>query len=255
MTLVIAHGQPKSGSSYLFQIAKGAAECANGERHKTTREKYLGTEMVGGVDVVTDDMLDRLTSAIPADVHYTVKTHGPLHSGVRAAIATGHITAFTSFRDPRDVCVSLLDAGKTARRQGNAKFFASLTEISQTVRPAAAGHRVMLAWADCPNVLAFPYYLTAGDRNYTVERLLRHIGLSAHTPAMLKQFGTGGTAKVWMFEKGIPDRFIDDAAPSDVAMLTRKLSAEIAATDRLNEHWMMLHGCRQMLDARRCPPR
>lgn len=245
MPLILAHGQRKSASSYLFQIAKAAAEHVNREPLRDTRAAHLAKVLPGfedfieTVDAVT---LNTLLGAIPEEIHYVVKTHGPLKPAVRKAIEKRKVVAFTSCRDPRDVCISLLDAGRTARAKQPAHPFAKISTLPHALRLARREHRALQTWVASPGVVVFPFYLTAADRTYVVNSVCAHIGLRGYAPAMLQQFGPNGTATIWMFEKGISDRFLDDLQPEEIRMLTRELREEIEATDGLCSEWMSRHG-------------
>jgi hypothetical protein len=212
---------------------------------KKLRERYLAEVLPGNqdfVDQITDNSVERILAALPSAVVYVLKTHRGLPRRTKSALWRGTVTAFTSFRDPRDAAVSLLDHG-IARATDKIVNVATLT---QAINSVSTGHRFMLEWAGCRNVVAFPYYLTAGDRNYAVEALCRHIGLPHMAPEMGRRFGDGGHAKIWMFNKGIADRFADVLSPEQLALVNKELTHEVEAYEGFARAWMRHHN-RQML--------
>jgi hypothetical protein len=60
------------------------------------------------------------------------------------------------------------------------------------------------------------------------------------------RFGDGGNARIWMFNKGIADRFVDVLSPDQLALANQQLAREIEAYEGLARAWMRHHN-RQML--------
>jgi hypothetical protein len=252
MPLIIAHGEPKSGSSFLAQIAFGAARLANGpstqiraeiKRHGVITPRFEFSRNI------TDDFAGKLIAAIPQDLYYVLRTHGSLGAGVAAEIARGKIIAYTSFRDPRDIAISMLDMARRARREGRELWQTELRRASEMIKHVKFGHRHMLEWVGQPNVLALPFYLTSLETNAAIDVLCGHLGLSEHATAMKLQFGPGGEAKrIHHFEKGVPDRFLEGLQPDEVAEIGAALATEIAEIDELNSKWMRRLGFADLLD-------
>ncbi len=245
MPLILAHGQPKSGSSFLFQIAKGAAERANGMSLRTLRKRYLADvlpENSDFVNVVTEEIVSGTLRALPHNLICVIKTHRDLDPSVRARIAAGRLMAFTSFRDPRDAALSLLEHG-IARTEDR---IVKVRTFSHAISAVREDWRFVPAWSACPNVIAFPFYLTAADRRCTIESLCRHIGLPHATREMMQRFGDGGDERIWMFNKGTADRFVDALSPEELAMANKRLTHEVEAYEGLARTWMRHHN-RQIL--------
>jgi hypothetical protein len=252
MPLIIAHGEPKSGSSFLAQIAFGAARLANGPSTQIRAEiKRSGviTPRFEFSSNITDDFARRLAAAIPPNRYYVLRTHGGLSAGVAADIAKGNVIAYTSFRDPRDIAVSMLDMARRARREGRELWQTELRRASEMIKHVKFGHRHMLEWVGQPNVTALPFYLTSCETNATIDVLCAHLGLPQHAPAMKLQFGPGGDAKrIHHFEKGVPDRFLEGLEPEEIAEIGGVLASEIAEIDELNSKWMQRLGYADLLE-------
>jgi hypothetical protein len=244
MPLIISHGQGKSGSSFLFQAAQLAAETANGMRQKLLGERHFppGVPVEHYVGTVTDEYAERLLNAIPQGAYYVVKNHGGLTDFVRQKIEAGEILAFTSIRDPRDVAISMMDAGVSDRTKGRDNIFTDLKQTSDTLPHLRNGVSTTLQWASCKNVLVTPYYLTATNQNVALEHLLEHLGLSVHVEKVMQRFAEKKAERIWYFHKGKADRFLDDIAPDEIAWLTEKLRREIDQVDALSAQWMAFHG-------------
>jgi hypothetical protein len=255
--LILAHGQPKSGSTFLFQIASGAADLENRVERKDLYDIVAKTTKIlppEFVPMLKDEMVDSLMAAVPQSLSLVLKVHGPLCERARTEIENGRIRAFTSFRDPRDIAVSLRDVATKQRNEGKDNFFTSLHELDDMVRPIRWMCHNVLEWAKCKNVIAIPFYLIALERERTIDILCAHLGFANHIGRMRARFHAGREDRIGMFGKGIADRFLEDLKARDIDALTKALEPQIKNIDVLTRRWMDALGSEtvaaQMLAAR-----
>jgi hypothetical protein len=248
MPLVLSHGQAKSGSSFLFQSAILACETENGMSQKQLRGTFFPKSYSQGnyLDVLTDDDVLRLLEYVPSGKYYTIKTHGRLTNLIRSKIEAGKIMAFTSIRDPRDMVVSMLDAGERDRDRKANNFFTTLHNIQDTLVHVKFGVARTSEWMSCHNVAVFPYYLTATNQDAAITHLLDHIGLSHRAAKVVRRFGHEKSQRIWQFHKGTPDRFLDDISRKQVSRLTGELALEIGLIDAEAEKWMNQFGYNEL---------
>ncbi len=250
MTLILSHGQPKSGSTFLFQSARLAVDTANGMDLGTFRDRFFSSHPFlkddhrNFINDATDDIIERLLAAIPPEYYYLIKLHGDIGDFAKRQIENGRIRAFTSIRDPRDAAISMFDSGIRDREVKGNRWFSELTELSRTINAVKSHVSKIRKWVSCRNVMVFPYYLTSTHQDVAVHHLLKHLGLSRHAEIVTNHFATNKTERILEFHKGIADRFLEDISPQEVGMLTEKLSPEITQIDMLTERWMAHHGYR-----------
>jgi hypothetical protein len=246
MPVIIAHGQPKSGSTFLFATATELRSLIDGDNYYAAMKAALGSD--------AQAFQARLDAAYVRDVlaragkkTLVLKTHGPLTDDLRAMVAAGEVPAFTSFRDPRDACKSMLDAGESDRARGSDRWFASKTRAEELVRPIANQVRDLQSWLDCPQVLALPYYIIANNQDFAVRRLCRHLGHGALGSLMAGIMQAKKTT-VPEFHKGISDRFLTDFPAEEIVFLNRTMAPQIAAYRRVAAERMAALGHRMLHD-------
>jgi len=225
MPVIIAHGQPKSGSTFLFQTVLESLSIIEGDLFYRIWAKKMGEGtpvFFGKVDLESV----REVQARAGSNILVMKTHSVLPDEVRELIERGEIRAFTSFRDPRDACRSMLDAGISDRAKGVSRWFATKTKAEELIRPIGNQVRDMITWLDCPAVLAVPYYITANNQDFAVVRLCEHLGFRGLGRVMAGIMQANKTA-VPEFHKGVSDRFLTDFNWSDIQQLNAAMSAEI----------------------------
>src|SRR6185437_5652421 len=118
--LVLCYGIQKSGSTLAFELVRGVLESAGFEQPFLRNERFKGDVSIPAaarnyVEGVTQEKIVELTDIIGPDRKIAVKTHG----GFRAKMfpwleemqARAALQIIVSWRDPRDICLSLLDAG------------------------------------------------------------------------------------------------------------------------------------------------
>jgi hypothetical protein len=247
--LIIAHGQAKSGSTFLWQIAVAAAARANG----LPQHQYRKTIFPDGVEThdfatqPTDEIIMTIEKYLPDEKFYVLKTHGSITPLISERVKGKGLIAFTSFRDPRDCVISMLDAGVKDRAKNNDRFFGKLLEVKDALRPVKFEWSARAReWTKCAGVLKIPYYLIASAQDRVVQLICTRIGLAKFTNDVQAQFRDGGKETITEFHKGIPDRFFDDMSIADVLFTSGYFFYEIAEIDRLTERWMTDFGYREI---------
>ncbi len=251
MALLIAHGLPKSGSTFLFQVAKDVAASINGLSHYQAKAAFFpGMDVPDFVQQPDDEFIRHLVERLPRGAAYVVKTHGAMTPLLKSAIAAGDIRAVVSFRDVRDTIISMLDAGESDRRKGANRFFGTLHRMEDAIGPARHGWRVAREWVRCEGALPIPYYLTACDQNTVIRKICDYMGASRSFYSIFPRYLSNKASKITEFHKGVADRFLDDLPPHQVVALTRTFSEMICENDLLTEHWMNAYGYRLLYQKR-----
>jgi hypothetical protein len=255
MSLIIAQGVPKSGSTFLFQVIKDIEEALNGFPHPEAKKRFFPDRAVPDfVGEPSDAFVDGLAGRLPPDRAFVFKTHGKITPRLAARIASGEVKAVMSFRDPRDTALSMIDAGAVARARGRDRNCSNLHQVEDAVRPAKHGWKVARGWFDCPGVLLIPYHLTATNQTWVVDRVCEHLGAPQAAAAINAKFARDKEKRITEFHKGVADRFLDDLAPDQIQQLNTALSREIDEADALTGRCMRAYGFgdlyEQLRDAR-----
>lgn len=234
MKLILAHSQPKSGSTFLFEVARAITEMQNGQPQFAIETTVLPPTRPNAFFVgdVSDTLSEAMLTSSPADAPWIIKTHGRLHPEVRARIEDGSVLAFTSFRDPRDSALAMLDAGKRQPKNAGQQFFTRFNAIADVIKPIRNQIRLLKEWIASQAVLSFPYYLIAADPAYSIALLCRYLSAENLVESMNTLFAHPAD-KVGTFNVGTADRFVSAFSPNELQELERGLAPEISFIEDL----------------------
>lgn len=243
MTLVIAHGQPKSGSTFLYMAALEIAQKINDEEFYNFKNRVFGEGFPTFVNEMTADFLLDAEARIPSGSMFLIKTHAKLTDDVAELIEAGRIGAFTSFRDPRDAALSTLNVGEKDREKGVDRWFAKIKDIEQLSRAINTQTDDAYRWVRQPGVFAIPYYITAMSQSTSVGLLADYLGVP-HLKNILAAKMDADREKLPEFNKGVLDRFVDEFPVEDLRFANETWAHSIAEYDVILEQVMARLGHR-----------
>jgi hypothetical protein len=143
--LILCYGMPKSGSTLAFELVRGVLQNAghpqetfiNEERDPDALAK-AGPGKRNFARALTREKIEGMVAKIGPDQKIAVKTHSRMPTGgfswLEDLYESGDLRVVASYRDPREMCLSLLDAATKAEKSGF-KAFAERTDL----RTAAKG--------------------------------------------------------------------------------------------------------------------
>jgi len=245
--LVIAHGQPKSGSTFLYATACVIAEIINQEEYYNFRNRVLGREFPAFHNSLPRELLIDVSKTIGPHRMFVVKTHCELDAGIEELVASKQVMAFTSFRDPRDAALSTLNVGAAERAAGVSRWFSKFEEIGQLAKPIRRQCDQAFRWARHPNVLTIPYYLIAAAEAESVGRIARHLG-RPELRALVASRMDVRRQSVPEFNKGILDRFVDELSVEELRSIAGVWSDIIEEYNNLLEENMANLGHRMIYE-------
>ena len=247
MTLIIAHGLAKSGSSFLFQVARDVAAAINGfPQNKAKRLYFSGMDVPDYVYQPPDELIESLVRLIPPSGAFVMKTHGRITPPIDSGIRSGSIKAIVSFRDPRDAVISMLDSGVRDRGIGKDRGFSSLYKVEDALRPVRTGWDAVRDWAYLPDALKVPYLLTATNQDFVIRLVCDYLSAGHAYYGIRERYAADKGAKITDFHKGVADRFLEDLTPEEIVKVSESLASEIAESDALNAYWMQAYGFRTL---------
>jgi hypothetical protein len=214
--ILLSYGLTKSGSTLAFQIAMGIL-IDNGfvqERlpdHLAAPGKmnFLRTGRVARRQI--DQLLSLVPSRppriavenhcfcdaglipyqritqVPSHPITAVKTHRPLDPGLKPyleeLINNRALVIHAIFRDPRDICLSLLDAGVRARRAGRCQF-SEIATLDDAIECVAQQLQRLRTWGSIRGVSLYDYDQVAFEMDATIERMAADLRLTANRDAV-----------------------------------------------------------------------
>ncbi|HVU22399.1 MAG TPA: hypothetical protein VHE09_16835, partial [Rhizomicrobium sp.] len=157
--LVLCYGMQKSGSTLAFELTCGVLQSTGFAQdfiRNDLHEPREGRVYRNYVEDVTADSVERLIATIGPTRKIAIKTHATFpdedFARLESLQARGDLQVIASYRDPRDVCLSLLDAGERSRtlERGGFGKFETLDEAAKFVKGRTARFR---KWASLRGTL------------------------------------------------------------------------------------------------------
>jgi hypothetical protein len=223
--LVLCYGIQKSGSTLAFELVKGVLETAGFEQTFLRNERFkAGTPVPKSarnyIEGITRAKIEDLMAEIGSARKIAVKTHGSapeeMFPWLENMQARRELQIVVSWRDPRDICLSLLDAGEASRRVGAGAFggLVTLDDAANYVRRRIGAYR---KWAALRGALRLDFDIVAYDPDKAIDAIESVLGVSGdHTLAKRHAFEYADTRK----NKALRDRHLSEMTDSQKAAMT-----------------------------------
>ena len=159
--LLISASLQKSGSAWFLNLTNDLMVKAGFSDNRKMRDKF-GLTFIKydecNIQELTFEKLKILTSSPVSDYSFVVKTHHPPNSHILELLSKGKIKITYIYRDPRDVAVSGLEAGKILRDRGVFERFGKLRTMAEAIEWSKKILRDNWAkWRNIEGVLYFKY--------------------------------------------------------------------------------------------------
>lgn len=215
--LVLCYGIPKSGSTLAFELVKGMLQGAGfdqetfvNDRLGPERLKRAGPTNRNYVTRVSKQKIRDLVNEIGPDRKIAVKTHARfqerLFPWLERMQADGQLQVIASYRDPREICLSLLDAGEKARTRG-VKTFASVSDLRHAQENVQRRLEEFRKWAALRGTLRLSYNTVAFSPDDAIDLIEGTLNIQCDREAAKRYaFEIASTQK----NKAQKDRYLHD---------------------------------------------
>jgi hypothetical protein len=202
--IYISYGITKSASTFAWQLIKRIA-VSGGLPVATLTAKSKGANSPEDyIDPVSDEKLNLIKAEV-GDSPVVIKTHGGVTPAAKRLVAEGAAQVFVSYRDLRDVALSLLDHGATSRVKG-IKDFAQFYEVSDTLDDIKSQVRRFEDWVQSCKPLLLPYDEICFDTLLSISRIAERLGVSVDVHSIFDEFSKNRNV-IGQFNKGKRRRF------------------------------------------------
>ena len=179
--LVICCGMAKSGSTLSFELVKGVLISAG---YSQAKVKSIGLKPRGRgnhiADLSHEAILDMIEQIGP-DRIVAAKTHkcffDDMFGWMEDLQAARKIQVVTSYRDPRDVCLSLVDHGAKARESGRSGF-SKIHDLSRAADVFARAIPKFRKWGALRGSLRLYFETMAFSPDAAVDAIETALGVS-----------------------------------------------------------------------------
>lgn len=219
--LVLCYGITKSGSTLTFELVKGMLENAGHPQVRLPDNVVNSGHRVNYIQPITHRRLDDLCAAI-GDRLIAVKTHAalldPIFHHTEDLQRRGQLQVIASWRDPRDICLSLVDAGKEARASGRREF-SLMTDVHVAAYEVSSQIQKFIKWASLKGTLTLEYDIVAFSPENAIDCIESVLGIACDRPKAIRYaFEEAFTQK----NKGERNRFRQELNEEDQAALEKR---------------------------------
>lgn len=209
--LYLSYGVTKTGSTLAFELVRAILELAGADQSRLPDGAVTpGHNINFFAGSVSDQIPAALDAAAGRGGLVAVKTHGRPESGARAAARRGRLIGHVVFRDPRDIVLSMLDAGARAREAG-ARAFSEIVTLDDALRALERQVSRMNAWLELPGMMPLLYDRFAFDLPRSVRQLAGQLGVETDPDAVIALVQTRFTQR----NKAVPSRHEQEMDPAD----------------------------------------
>jgi hypothetical protein len=247
--LIISYGIPKSGSTLAYELLRGMLANAGFAQEFARSAKPTAAPPPRGakrnfVARITREKVEELVEAIGADGRIAIKTHDDfdpaLFGWLEDLQQRGDIQVIASYRDPRDICLSLLDAAERARsREDGPKAFSHVQDLEHAIEKVGRRLEEFRRWAALKGTLRINYEELAFDTDKVIDRLERTLGIVCNREQVMRYtFSEALTQK----NKAKPRRHeeeLDDAQKKTMRREFRNFLRNACEED--NQEWFDLY--------------
>ncbi len=219
----------KTGSTLCYRLV-----CALCEAHGHLQpELPTGVKKEGAVlNYVSDEMLldlewiERSREYIDSPQWTVIKTHAPCTPQLAELVKQGKISVIGSYRDPREVILSLKDAGRKAQEKGKGEFL-PIISFHDAMKFHKKGVSKLREWIKAGGV-CYDYYQFAFETVRFLQLLTGQLNLpelaAEELAAIADRVKAAGKTQLNL---GRANRFLTDMSISQAAFFTRELHEEI----------------------------
>jgi hypothetical protein len=202
--IFISYGITKSASTFAWQLIKRIA-IAGGLPVATLTKKSKGASSPEDyIDPISDEKLALIHEDV-GESPVIIKTHGDVTPTVARLVADGTARVFVSYRDPRDIALSLLDHGAKSREKG-IKDFAEFYEITDTLDAIRTQVSRFGNWVRSCAPLLIPYDEICFDTRTTISKIANRLQVPVDVEKVLNEFSRNKNL-IGQFNRGERRRF------------------------------------------------
>jgi hypothetical protein len=194
--LVISYGIPKSGSTLAYELIRGmlinagfSQDIVHADVRANAPPKRGGKRNF--VSKMTRENIERLVDAVGPERRIAIKTHDSFEPEMFAWLeklqAERALQVVASYRDPRDICLSLLDAAEKARsRETGPKAFSHVRDLDHAADKVKHRLGEFRLWAALKGTERVDYHDLAFDTEKVVERLEAAFGIVVNREQVMR---------------------------------------------------------------------
>jgi len=225
--IVLSYGMTKSGSTLAFELCKSILQQKGFEQRRLPDNVVAPGHHINFINDVSIPVLGRALEEVSSTEIIAIKTHAAVQQAaipfIETAISQGQMKVQVNLRDPREICLSLVDAGAKAREKNRAAF-SEIQSLEDAAKVASQQLVSCRRWGSIAGALHLFYNEVAFDTPLAVRQICTDFGFQTFNDEELKivldrVFNDAFTQR----NKAVKDRYKDDLTIRQNEFLLREL--------------------------------
>ena len=180
--IIFSYGMTKCGSTLAFELARTGLEMAGFEQRKLHAQGIRQSSQINFAGHLNPANIRQIWDEICAIGHpIVIKTHTRPDPAVIACFQQNQAIAQATYRDPRDMALSMLDHGAKNRALGRLAF-SEITNLQTAHENITAQVDSLTQWLVRPNCLPLYFDDLAFDTENTARLILGQLKLEIPPP-------------------------------------------------------------------------
>ena len=188
--LVLSYGITKSGSTLAFELVKRALINSGYQQDRLSDAVVAPGHKINFIESVSPERIEKLGREIGDDRIIVVKTHAGLDKEsflyADSLCAKGQLKVQVVFRDPRDVCLSMIDAGRNARSNAQTAF-SEIRDMADAIEGVERQLGKLRRWGAVSDALAISYDTAAFDTDAALTSIESYLGISCDHESVINE--------------------------------------------------------------------
>ncbi|HQY52744.1 MAG TPA: sulfotransferase domain-containing protein [Ignavibacteria bacterium] len=235
--LVISSGMQKSGTAYFYNVLNDLLIESGAENVRKIKDEFsLGNILKdnnNNIDGISWKDLLKISVVSFKKGTFAVKTHYPNRRSFGILSNAGFLKIIYSYRDPRDVILSVIDHGKKLKESGETGSFTKMIELDDAVRNVKSWINDCKELSKKNNILKYSYEDFIKDPENILSKVSEFLKIEFSTKSVQEVLLRYNSSNPDMpkgrlhFNKGIVDRFKTEMSISDQNRVIETLGNEI----------------------------
>jgi hypothetical protein len=242
--LILCYGMQKSGSTLAFELMRGVLQNAGHHQETFINEERDPEELAKAgpgkrnfARALTREKIERIMKKIGPDRKIAVKTHSRMPQGsfswLEDLYDSGKLRVIASYRDPREMCLSLVDAATKAGKKGFTAF-AEGTDLRAAAKSVERRIPHFREWGALKGTLRLDYDTAAFLPDNAIAEIERTLMVKCDYEAVKNYvFKEAYTQK----NKAKPGRYRELDEKQNVELLERFEEFIRRVCDLNDQHW------------------
>jgi len=215
-SLYFSFGVTKTGSTLAYRMTRHFLECRGHSQALLPDHLQVVRKDLNSWSQANHELLEEIAEWVSArGIFLALKTHRAPTKSVRVMLREGRAMGHATFRDPREIALSLVDHGRESQQRGLDPIrFRDLNDATDSLDLIERQLAVFNRWENLPLIETWYYDDFAFNPDLTFDKLAHQTGLKPLSSAERASFdGTAGTK----FNKAVQHRWKSELTDEESA--------------------------------------